>query len=132
MSLANEVVPLFIPANPINQNLNTTSLSIMTLADLTRDDEYEFGARILIVLKGLVFDVTRMKEAFGPNGLFKFYAGNDITYALAKGSVLEADARVVRASGLTEKERENLERWFFVFKNRFEVIGKIDEANQGL
>ncbi|KAK6995574.1 hypothetical protein R3P38DRAFT_3075755 [Favolaschia claudopus] len=117
MSLADGNLPLLIPPNPI--------------------DEYESGARILVVLKRLVFDVTGMKEAFSSRGLFEFYPknrgkANDITYALAKGSVYEVDARVGGESGLTDREKENLERWFTIFKNRFEIIGKTDQVDQGL
>ncbi|KAK7000143.1 hypothetical protein R3P38DRAFT_3350379 [Favolaschia claudopus] len=132
MSLADGNLPLLIPPNYVNQDLDIMRLPTMTLADLTATDEYEFGARILVVLKGLVFDVTGMKEAFSPRGLFEFYPNNDITYALAKGSVLEEDARVGGESGLTDREKENLERWFTVFKNRFEIIGKTDQVDQGL
>ncbi|KAK6993215.1 hypothetical protein R3P38DRAFT_3288379 [Favolaschia claudopus] len=132
MSLADGNLPLLIPPNPVNQDLDIMRLPTMTLADLTADDEYESGARILVVLKGLVFDVTGMKEAFSPRGLFEFYPKNDITYALAKGSVSELDARVGGESGLTDREKENLERWFTIFKNRFEIIGKTDQVDQGL
>ncbi|KAK6977129.1 hypothetical protein R3P38DRAFT_3126117 [Favolaschia claudopus] len=132
MSLADGNLPLLIPPNPVNQDLDIMRLPTITLADLTANDEYEFGARILVVLKGLVFDVTSMKEAFSPRGLFEFYPKNDITYALAKGSVLEVDARVGAESGLTDREKENLERWFTIFKNRFKIIGKTDQVDQGL
>ncbi|KAK7037112.1 hypothetical protein R3P38DRAFT_2907931 [Favolaschia claudopus] len=129
MSLADGNLPLLIPPNPVNQDLDIMRLPTMTLADLTADDKYESGARILV---DLFFDVTGMKEAFSPRGLFEFYPKNDITYALAKGSVSEADARVGGESGLTEREKENLERWFTIFKNRFEIIGKTDQVDQGL
>ncbi|KAK6997283.1 hypothetical protein R3P38DRAFT_3065513, partial [Favolaschia claudopus] len=122
--LADGNLPLLIPPNPVNQDLDIMRLPTITLADLTANDEYEFGARILVVLKGLVFDVTSMKEAFSPRGLFEFYLKNDITYALAKGSVLEVDARVGGESGLTDREKENLERWFTIFKT--------DQVDQGL
>ncbi|KAK7021460.1 hypothetical protein R3P38DRAFT_2961905, partial [Favolaschia claudopus] len=105
MSLADGNLPLLIPPNYVNQDLDIMRLPTMTLADLTATDEYEFGARILVVLKGLVFDVTGMKEAFSPRGLFEFYPNNDITYALAKGSVLQEDARVGGESG-ADRQRE--------------------------
>ncbi|KAK6991561.1 hypothetical protein R3P38DRAFT_2803858 [Favolaschia claudopus] len=108
----------------INANLDIMNFPLLTLAEVAIPED---GSST-----GLVFDVTRARELFGPSGLFKAYGANDITYALAKGSVAEEDARVVGQSGLTRKEKENLERWFTIFINRFEVVGKTDRVNRSI
>ncbi|KAK7015761.1 hypothetical protein R3P38DRAFT_2996265 [Favolaschia claudopus] len=130
LSDAQSIPPLPSLKPNINSNLNIETLPLMTLAELAiHEDEYEFGPQILVVLKGLVFDVTRSQELFGPAGLFKAYPTKDITYALAKGSTFEADTQVIGTSGLTVREKENLERWFVMFKNRFEIIGRTEQFN---
>ncbi|KAJ7839422.1 UbiA prenyltransferase family-domain-containing protein [Mycena leptocephala] len=64
-------------------------------------EDGEPDPRILAGLGGYVFDVSTMKEQFGPTNFYNKYAGKDISAALAKFSLddVEASSR----SNLSEK-----------------------------
>ncbi|KAJ6605018.1 hypothetical protein B0H10DRAFT_1957335 [Mycena sp. CBHHK59/15] len=91
------VLPL--PRSDINLHLDGTfeSLRIIDLQTFpTVEDEYELGDIIFVGLKesqpeDYVFDVTALKEYFGPNSPLSHYASNDISYALIKYSNLPED-----------------------------------------
>ncbi|KAJ7936293.1 hypothetical protein B0H13DRAFT_2304012 [Mycena leptocephala] len=101
MSSDRKKYPLVLPAprENINENPDAKLLPCMSLSNLaasSNGDEYEFGPRIFVGLKGYIFDVTSMGEFLEPKGQFSTYASKDI-------------------SGLSPKELETLEDWVSLF-----------------
>ncbi|KAJ6590818.1 hypothetical protein B0H10DRAFT_2233516 [Mycena sp. CBHHK59/15] len=110
------VLPL--PRSHINLHLDGTfeSLRIIDLQTFpTVEDEYELGDIIVVGLKDYVFDVTALKEYFGPNSPLSHYASNDISYALIKYSNLPEDTNVEGYMDLSPEELEVLDNWVSIF-----------------
>ncbi|KAJ7700696.1 hypothetical protein B0H17DRAFT_1046379 [Mycena rosella] len=110
------------PHSDLNVDLDENRLPIIDLNNLIEDDDG--SERILIGLKGFVFDVTVMNKYFGANKPLSNYASRDISYALARYSNLPEDLNVQGYADLSVDDLEVLNDWVSIFL-RFEVIGKI-------
>ncbi len=104
-----------------------------TLAELGAFDGRDPERPILFAVQGKVFDVTRGRDFYGPNGPYGIFAGKDCTRALAKMSFDPEDC-VGDVSGLDAYELEKLEEWVQSFEMKYPVLGKLvdeREASEG-
>ncbi|KAJ7475366.1 hypothetical protein B0H11DRAFT_2033971 [Mycena galericulata] len=115
------------PVEGINSNLDHLRLEVFTVADLSIPDEDGTpDPRILIGLENYVFDVSAMKEFFGPTKFYSKYAGKDISTALARFTLDDEVIDAPNYSSLSEKELALLRNWTSLFVKRFEVVGKLE------
>ncbi|KAF3927661.1 Neudesin [Orbilia brochopaga] len=88
--------------------------------------------RVLLAVKGTVFDVSAGRSFYGPGGPYSIFAGRDASRGLAKG-VLEdslltdVDKPIDRLDDLTEEERGALDGWFETFEGKYLVVGELVE-----
>ena len=112
-------------------------------------DGDETGA-ILLACNGLVFDVSTGRAHYGPGGGYSMFAGEDVSYCMARNSLeaadvgtrclrsdcqgaagadasddAEADASEVRR--LTEAETANLDRWTTFLRTKYPVVGRLTD-----
>jgi membrane-associated progesterone receptor component len=97
--------------------------------DYTLDELRAFDGRdpekpILFAVQGKVFDVTRGRDFYGPDGPYGLFAGKDCTRALAKMS-FDPDECVGDTSGLDAYELEKLEEWVLNFEAKYPVLGAL-------
>uniref|UniRef100_A0A914V8D5 Cytochrome b5 heme-binding domain-containing protein n=1 Tax=Plectus sambesii TaxID=2011161 RepID=A0A914V8D5_9BILA len=83
--------------------------------------------RILIACDGKIFDVTRGKRNYGPEGPYAALAGHDASRGLA---TFQLGGEAVRdeyddLSDLGPSEIEDMKNWAETFTQRYPVVGKL-------
>ncbi|KAF3909482.1 Neudesin [Arthrobotrys entomopaga] len=86
--------------------------------------------RILLAVKGTVFDVSAGKMFYGPGAPYNIFAGRDASRGLAKGALEDSlltpiDKPLDTLSDLTAEEREVLQGWFDQFEGKYLVVGEL-------
>ena len=84
---------------------------------------------LCLAIQGRVYDVSCATRFYGKGGMYCFFTGHDITYALAKESLEseDYDRWFEIQSGnleLTPSESENLKKWLARF-SKYMVIGEL-------
>ncbi|KAL1915252.1 uncharacterized protein VTP21DRAFT_7528 [Calcarisporiella thermophila] len=92
------------------------------------------SAPILLAVKGNVFDVTRGRNFYGPDGPYGNFAGRDASRGLAKESfstemLTPLDQPIDTLEDLTAEEREALDEWEAHFQGKYNIVGKL--VNEG-
>lgn len=81
--------------------------------------------RILIGCNGKVFDVTRGKRFYGPEGPYAAFAGKDASRAFATFSVTVGKDEYDDLSDLTPSEWESVREWEQQFTDKYDHVGKL-------
>jgi hypothetical protein len=71
-----------------------------------------------------VFDVTRNKESYGPEGGYHVFVGKDASRALAMSS-LEPEDAVPKYKDLPEADLKVLDDWYHFFELRYNIVGHV-------
>ncbi|OCH91542.1 cytochrome b5 [Obba rivulosa] len=108
------------------------------------------GKRILLAIKGVVYDVTAGRNFYGPNGMYANFAGRDASRGMAKQSfdtemLTPIDQPLDKLDDLTSEEIENMKGkwsstsplcrltglprtgWMDHFQNKYIVCGRLVE-----
>ncbi|KAH9943578.1 cytochrome b5 [Amylocystis lapponica] len=96
----------------------------------------ENGKRILLAIKGVVYDVTAGRNFYGPNGMYANFAGRDASRGMAKQSfdtemLTPIDQPLDKLDDLAPDEIENMKGWMEHFSNKYIVCGRLVE-NDGV
>jgi len=82
--------------------------------------------RILVAVNGKVFDMTRGKSFYGPDGPYGVFAGKDATRALATFSLAEEiKDGYDDISDLSSQQMESVREWEEQFKEKYDLVGKL-------
>ena len=77
-------------------------------------------------VKGDVFNVAyKGRNFYGPGAEYNIMAGRDATRFLAKNK-LQEETEKERMVPLNLAERANLEAWYWIIKNKYEFVGKLE------
>ncbi|KAH7106118.1 cytochrome b5 [Auriculariales sp. MPI-PUGE-AT-0066] len=90
------------------------------------------GARILLAIKGAVFDVTNGGSFYGPGGMYGNFAGRDASRGMAKQSFDEEmltpiDQPLDKLEDLTPSEIDNMNGWLEFFHGKYIYCGELVE-----
>lgn len=86
---------------------------------------------ILLAVKGDVFNVGyKGRQFYGPGAEYAIMAGRDATRFLAKNSLEEESEEDLKVP-LNVAERANLEVWYFTIKNKYELVGALENYDPG-
>ena len=80
---------------------------------------------ILFAADGLVFNVYKGRNFYGPGGEYHIFAGRDATRLLARTKV-EEESEEEAKQPLNMAERAALAGWIFTFKGKYEIVGKLE------
>jgi membrane-associated progesterone receptor component len=80
---------------------------------------------ILFAADGLVFNVWKGRNFYGPGGEYHIFAGRDATRLLARTKV-EEEIEEEKRKPLNLAERAALAGWVYTFKGKYEVVGKLE------
>jgi len=90
------------------------------------------NSRILLAIKGVVYDVTAGRNFYGPEGMYANFSGRDASRGMAKQSFDEEmltpiDQPLDKLEDLTPEEIENMKGWMDHFANKYIICGKLVE-----
>ncbi|KAG2541181.1 membrane steroid-binding protein 1-like [Panicum virgatum] len=105
----------------------------VTLEQLRAYDGKDPAKQILIAICGQVYDVSRGRLFYGPQGPYSLFAGRDATRALALMS-FDPNDLTGDLDGLSPDELEVLQDWEEKFKERYPRVGHLacqDAAGSG-
>ncbi|CAM0872960.1 unnamed protein product [Alopecurus aequalis] len=117
----------FVPPFP-----DPVQVGEITLEQLRAYDGKDPAKSILIAIRGKVYDVSRGRLFYGPQGPYSLFAGRDASRALALMSFDHNDL-TGDLEGLSPDELEVLQDWEEKFKERYPMVGHLpsDDATAG-
>ncbi|KAM0875245.1 hypothetical protein ACQ4PT_036934 [Festuca glaucescens] len=117
----------FVPPFP-----DPVQVGEITLEQLRAYDGKDPAKSILIAIRGQVYDVSRGRLFYGPQGSYSLFAGRDASRALALMS-FDLNDLTGDLEGLSPDELEVLEDWEEKFKERYPLVGHLpsDDAAAG-
>jgi len=80
---------------------------------------------ILIAIKGKVYDVSKGRQSYGPQGPYHVFAGHDASVALGKGS-LDASDLDKDYTTLNPSEMSSLNEWIAMYEAKYERVGWLE------
>jgi membrane-associated progesterone receptor component len=94
------------------------------------------GQRILLAINGIVFDVSRGRNFYGPEGMYANFAGRDASRGMAKQSfdedmLTDIDQPLDKLEDLTPSEIENMNGWIDHFSSKYTVCGRLVNEGEG-
>ena len=97
----------------------------MTLEELKKYDGKGSDGRVCIAILGKVYDCTRGRKFYGPNGPYSTFAGRDATRALATFDVNAVKEEYDDHLDLTASQRSSVEEWQIQLSERYEFVGQL-------
>nr|AUS83916.1 membrane associated progesterone receptor [Eisenia fetida] len=99
----------------------------MTVEEIRPYDGKQPDGRILMAVNGKVFDVTRGKKFYGPDGPYGIFAGRDASRGLATFALSEEVLKdgYDDLSDLSPMEMDSVREWETQFMMKYDCIGKL-------
>ncbi|KAI1309487.1 Membrane-associated progesterone receptor component 1 [Halotydeus destructor] len=97
----------------------------MTLQELKNYDGSGEDGRVCVAILGKVFDVTKGRRFYGPEGPYCTFAGRDATRALATFDVNAIKLEWDDHEGLTSSQLSSVQEWEMQFSERYDLVGKL-------
>ncbi|KAH8266673.1 hypothetical protein KR018_009529, partial [Drosophila ironensis] len=97
-----------------------------TVAELRRFDGTRTDGRILVAINFSVYDVSRSKHYYGPEGIYPNYGGRDISRNLINFSVESNERKEFDdLSDLSLSQMSTLREWDLQYRERYPYVGKL-------
>ncbi|GBF92660.1 hypothetical protein Rsub_05029 [Raphidocelis subcapitata] len=95
----------------------------VTPEELAASDGSDPSRPMLIAIRGVVYDVTKGKDFYGPGGVYPF-AGREVARAFAMLSTELSDCHD-GLEGLSQMELDNLREWEEKFNWKYSIVGTL-------
>lgn len=125
------IYKIFVQREPKIHVNREPSMPPMKKRDFTLEELREFDGktredgRILIAVNGKVFDVTKGKMHYGPQGPYSTFAGRDASRGLGTFSLEIPTDKYDDLSDLQPHEMESVLEWEMQFKEKYEYVGRL-------
>ena len=93
------------------------------------DGSGDVDGPILLAVDGLVFNVAKARDFYGPGGEYAVMGGKDASRYLAKNTV-EPETQDEAAIALNVAEKAALAAWKFSFEQKYDVLGRLVGPDQ--
>jgi len=115
---------------PIARHTETTVFREYTPKQLREFDGRTLQTKIYMGVCGNVYDVTKGRNFYGPEGPYGNFAGRDASRGLAKNSfdmdvLTPIDQPLDTLEDLTRDEIESLNDWHGHFAGKYQLVGKL-------
>jgi membrane-associated progesterone receptor component len=97
----------------------------MTLNELRKYDGKGDDGRVCVGILGKVYDVTKGRRFYGPEGPYSTFAGKDATRALATFDVNAVKDEWDDHEGLSSGQMSSVQEWEMQFSERYDLVGKL-------
>ncbi|CAG0882257.1 unnamed protein product [Cyprideis torosa] len=99
---------------------------ILTKAELAKyvGDKSKGSSKIFLSILGRIYDVTRGRKHYGPDGGYSFFAGRDGTRAFVTGEFNEKGL-VENIDGLSFKDYLGIMDWAHLYDKEYDYVGKL-------
>ena len=83
--------------------------------------------KICLAIKGEIFDVTRGRNFYGPDGPYDVFAGREASRAFANFSTDEEMLKMEKddLSDLNAGQISQLEDWYMSISSKYDKVGKV-------
>jgi len=103
-----------------------SAVKVFTDSDIAQFDGSDPSLPLLMAVKGVVFDVTKGKEFYGPGKSYNALVGKDCTQAVAKMSLDPKDLNN-NVDTLTDSQLKALDEIFTgTYRAKYPVVGYMD------
>lgn len=96
----------------------------ITELTLASHSGYDWSKPTLIAVKGVVYDVSKSNDKYGPGKQYNLYAGRECARALAKDS-LDINDCTDDLDGCSEQELQRLEQQLAHIREVYDEVGKV-------
>ncbi|CAG8439224.1 7432_t:CDS:2 [Ambispora leptoticha] len=115
---------------PVPKHPEVTVFREYTPKQLREFDGSTLQTKIYMGVCGKVYDVTKGRNFYGPDGPYGNFAGRDASRGLAKNSfdmemLTPVDQPIDTLEDLTREELESLRDWHAHFEGKYECVGKL-------
>ncbi|XP_066949668.1 membrane-associated progesterone receptor component 1-like [Macrobrachium rosenbergii] len=112
-------------SGPVEPPIPKMKRQDMTLEQLKQyDGTGEYG-RVCVAVNSKIFDATRGRKFYGPDGPYSAFAGHDATRALATFSVNDVKDEYDDLSDLSSMQMDSVREWEMQFTEKYDYIGKL-------
>lgn len=118
-------------ANSANEPAVQTQFVPQTLAKFNGKDD----PKVLLAVKGVVYDVSNGKSFYGPGGPYENFAGRDASRGLAYNSfdpsvLTPLNEPIDLLEDLKDDEKESLENWANHFEMKYKKVGTLHNPDE--
>jgi predicted heme/steroid binding protein len=112
------------------ENEDDSNLPVYTKDELLEFGDGSEGRPILLSIFGRVYDVSAGAKFYGPKGMYRNFAGHDVTYSLSTGCRTD-DCLDKPSEELDEKDLKEGKRWlsFFHLHDKYPLKGKLEDSD---
>ncbi|RHZ89847.1 hypothetical protein Glove_9g150 [Diversispora epigaea] len=115
---------------PVYKHPETIVFRDYTPKELIEYDGRTLDTKIYLGVCGKVYDVSKGRNFYGPDGMYGNFAGRDASRGLAKNSfdlevLTPIDQSLDTLEDLTEEEINNLNEWHGLFASKYGYVGNL-------
>jgi len=104
----------------------------MTLEELKRYDGKGEDGRVCVGINGKVYDCSKGRRFYGPEGPYSTFAGRDATRALATFDVNAVKEVWDNHEDLSASQMSSVQEWEMQFSERYHLVGKLVKEGEEL
>eukprot|EP01080_Neovahlkampfia_damariscottae_P001278 gene1278-11365_t len=105
------------------------SLKEFTREELAQYDGKDENKPLYLAVKGLIFDVSKGRSHYGPNGGYHIFAGRDASRAFVTGcfDINKEECLSDKIDDFDERQKKDLEEWyqFYLKSEKYFLVGKL-------